>query len=99
MHVLSAFHSTCSDDVMTIFATFDNLKFKGRIYASDYSDENECGVTRTTTDPSENVVFRLPLGQCGIQMTVLDNVGLRYYLFFHIRFVKPSIIVECIIRK
>lgn len=47
--------------------------FKGRIYAKDYSDEATCGVTMSN-HPSKNVNFRIPLGECGIQMKASDNV-------------------------
>ncbi len=67
--VLSA---KCDSQLMSVFGVFGD-KFKGRIYAYDYPDELDCGVTAAPA-PSQNITLHLPLGQCGIQMTTLNDV-------------------------
>ena len=69
---------------MTVYGKFGD-KFKGRIYAYDYPDELDCGVT-AASHPSENITFHLPMGQCGIQMTTIDNVSTIH--FIHIKYVE-----------
>ena len=49
--------------------------FKGRIYALGYPDEPECGFSTAGKEPSENITFSIPLGQCGVQMTTANDVS------------------------